>query len=274
MPATREEWESFGNKMLMFGAAVTFFFRVAARCRPLYRALLRWGIKVFDARARRGEKGAVDAALSLRLMLLFEQKAAWDEVKPLVQARASASDRLNNTKNMVALYWLNGRFDEMRQAIEYWKSMSEEWVLAHRNKARKSQNISRTICDLPLEKKADALWKTWKSGSFYVNNYRDSRIAAALMNLSEKDDDDKAREAVDSLQVERNPVILASMNFDEEFSQQLGADEATFNQIVRDAERIPYRDPKDRNLKNFTETTEELMASPSSTQTQQQENNR
>lgn len=269
MPATREEWESFGNKMLMFGAAVTFFFRVAARCRPLYRALLRWGIKVFDAKAKRQVKGAEQTAISLRFMLLFEQKAAWDKIEPIIRAHSSDSSRFNRTKDMVSLYWLNGRFDEMRQSIEYWKSMSEEWVLAHRNKARKAQKISRAICDLPLEKKADALWKAAESGSFYVNNYCDSRIAAALMNLSEKDDDAKAHEAVNSLQVERNPVVLASMNFDEEFAQQLGADEATFNQIVRDAERIPYRDPKDQNLKNFTETTEELMASPSSTQTQQ-----
>jgi len=50
--------------------------------------------------------------------------------------------------------------------------------------------------------------------------------------------------------------------------QQIGVGIAISQQLFRDAKRISYRD-----LKESTETTEELMASLSSTQTQQQEDN-
>lgn len=239
VPQTREEVKRYGPALLLFGWLVTVLLGVAARCRPLYRALLRWGIKVYDAKAKRQVQGADQNAIRLRFMLMFEQRATWDEISPILKAYTDPSTLFNQTQSLVGLYWLNARFDEMRQVIEYWKSLPEEWVLENSNKARKAQQIRRSIPDLPLEQRGDAYWEAGKLGSFYVNHYRSSRIASALMKLSKENRDKKARKTVESARAPRNPVHFARVEFDEDFARNVGVNNKTFDRIVRDAERIP-----------------------------------
>ena len=166
VPQTREEVKRYGPALLLFGWLVTVLLGVAARCRPLYRALLRWGIKVYDAKAKRQVQGADQNAIRLRFMLMFEQRATWDEISPILKAYTDPSTLFNQTQSLVGLYWLNARFDEMRQVIEYWKSLPEEWVLENSNKSSKSAANQAVNTGLATRTKGRRILGSWKIRQF------------------------------------------------------------------------------------------------------------
>lgn len=233
------------KNMLKMGFAYLYVTLLGTFCRPLLIWLLLRKVKKNESEKRVGNH--VDISKT-KLLLYYNRKSTWKEVIPVIQHMSILNDRLLIANAFASLYFSNKRLDEAREAIDYVKKESEEWVRLNHKEACKALKLLKQLNSWSLhphtrgsisgEDALSVMREIREIGGWTVKEWRNSRVAHELLFWSKAHDDESIVSALQSLQIRDDPIIFTHVDFNYEVAEAIGMNEADFDQICLRAENL------------------------------------
>lgn len=216
--------------------------------RPLWRRLLKWQIAGYRYIASvRPSLQNQDRLIFAQYWLLFEQRASWSLFLRLIE-QLPPPNRAVYVVQLVGLYWINGRFDEARDAASYGCQVLDAWVSSHLDETAQVLHLVRQIDWWPLQPQPGpflshedtlvALGQASRLGFTALKAWRDLHVASVLLEWSKSKGDRKAQKIVAKMDVDRNPFMVARFYFNSELATRLGMAPDTFDHICKEAESL------------------------------------
>ncbi len=123
-------------------------FLIGIWSRPAYRAVMRGLLKVpraLPAALRLRLKSFDKGTDFIQLCLLFEERAPWPKYLEIFGPRNETLRR--NLTGIAYLFWINGRFEEARQAAHFRRGLAEEDVRQNPEQAQTGRESWRAMND-------------------------------------------------------------------------------------------------------------------------------
>lgn len=217
--------------------------RLVSRLLPLYRFLS----------AQRGLSNLAYWVDYFELELLYNQRAAWSQMQPIIAKAPSAKYRARAAQYAVNLYFPDGRFDECRAALRYGCRVTEDWVQEHREEARADMQLVRESRHYAAARlKGETPQSRWSSdhqaaraairlSETVADQYFNLHVALSFLEWSEAQGDVQMRQVVDLMPkkgMKRKLIASEDIDFEQHLAERLGIDEATLNRIYAEAGSI------------------------------------
>ena len=227
--------------------------------RMAFRPGWRLSTKIFIAileRDKRNPKKA-DLACQQHIELLFESCTAWSEVAPRLMQLQSAHRKMTYAYSFALLYLHNRRLPEAIDAAILWTTLAEKWVIENPDDARQARRLHRRISWWYLRPEqacgkdvvvvgSDDFFKISKKimthGYLPFQQYRDSRVAFALLRWRQSQEANGQDTALNSTKKESTPMLYLSGGFNGRLAHRLGMSDEEFDRICAEAEQIPFKE--------------------------------
>jgi hypothetical protein len=250
-PPEKSAIRVFSSLALTFSNGL-FMVALARYCRPAWRVLLRLTLKRYESLLRKQPSSPKfqKSVMICRFMLLYDQKAAWSELLPLIEA-FEVKTRMTVAADTFYLYWVNERFDEARQACEYWQNIAEQWISEHEGQAKQARSHLRKLWSWKLgyparskgthETIMTTMQEASRLGGSWVREYHEAKFAGLMLAWLEERGYAPAHEYLTSHKLNRNASFFVGFNLIKDFgyavAQELGMDDSTFMNLCRQAEQ-------------------------------------
>lgn len=188
--------------------------------RPLRRIILN-GLRnaIQKTLSAKRSQSLQDLSSSVDLLLLVDRRASWEEFHAVLKGMGRYRSQLLLPSQIAYLFWINGRFDEVRDAVSFWLELSQERVM---NDLKQFQTERERFL---FQVKA--------------SNYRRAYIASRVMEVSKVNGDNGAKNFVSKLRTNKNPMYsLRSLEFSKEDAVKIGVSEYNFDKICEDAKKF------------------------------------
>ena len=227
---------------LLLGLLIHYFLQFSGRyCRPLLLWILNRWIKG-------DERKNPDKLSSIRLMLHYNLKSSWQDVLPTFDTLSTTQQKNFTANAFVYLYFANIRIDEAKEAAHYWNNVSDEWVRAHLIETEQALPLLRQLNswwlypqekeNLSFEESMQVMNAITQIQGERVREWRDSRVALALLERIAKDRETAVAGLVEDLELKRNPVTYQHIVFDHEVAYIIGMSDEEFKEICLHAETL------------------------------------
>lgn len=235
---------------LLMGWIVSFFLH---RLTPLYRAFIRILLPYYrwHLRMKPNSVHLSKSVAALQFAALYNAKAPWSEFVPYLK-NFSVKRRGEFAEYLFYLFWINERFDEAKEACDYWKNAAYLRVTENESDARLALNFLRKVpnwkpgykklTQASFETAIKNQMKANRLGGFRVESYRNAKLAGLILEWLKEQDYAPAITYLQRRKINRHPPLPPNYYFSRDFGysvlQELGMDDNTFFKLCRQAEQF------------------------------------